>query len=186
MSHRGCEVKVGPEMRSLLPLTVYCISLVSLQQLLAQPAEERPDTTRLDLFNKLIDQREDKASASERQTHIAVSSPAPSQTPKWLSGFLRHQPASGVRRPSPRLAWAHPAEASQIERRALRARRHVHSGTRREVVYHYPHHAQLMRVGCVLGTCQVQNLSHRLYQLIGQSGREDSSPINPRSPHSYG
>ncbi|XP_055788905.1 protein ADM2 [Salvelinus fontinalis] len=45
---------------------------------------------------------------------------------------------------------------------------------------------QLMRVGCVLGTCQVQNLSHRLYQLIGQSGRQDSSPINPRSPHSYG
>lgn len=47
-------------------------------------------------------------------------------------------------------------------------------------------HPHLMRVGCVLGTCQVQNLSHRLYQLIGQSGREDSSPINPRSPHSYG
>uniref|UniRef100_A0A8C5DV60 Adrenomedullin 2b n=1 Tax=Gouania willdenowi TaxID=441366 RepID=A0A8C5DV60_GOUWI len=47
-------------------------------------------------------------------------------------------------------------------------------------------HGHLMRVGCVLGTCQVQNLSHRLYQLIGQSGREDSSPINPRSPHSYG
>ncbi|XP_061631219.1 uncharacterized protein adm2b [Phyllopteryx taeniolatus] len=47
-------------------------------------------------------------------------------------------------------------------------------------------HGQLMRAGCVLGTCQVQNLSHRLYQLIGRSGREDSSPINPRSPHSYG
>ncbi|XP_057693184.1 protein ADM2 [Corythoichthys intestinalis] len=46
--------------------------------------------------------------------------------------------------------------------------------------------AQLMRAGCVLGTCQVQNLSHRLYQLIGRSGREDSSPVNPRSPHSYG
>lgn len=38
--------KVGPEMQSLLPLTVYCISLVSLQQLLALPAEERPDTNR--------------------------------------------------------------------------------------------------------------------------------------------
>uniref|UniRef100_A0A8D2LV45 ADM2 n=1 Tax=Varanus komodoensis TaxID=61221 RepID=A0A8D2LV45_VARKO len=33
------------------------------------------------------------------------------------------------------------------------------------------HHAQLMRVGCALGTCQVQNLSHRLWQLKGQSGR---------------
>ncbi|XP_075780336.1 protein ADM2 [Pelodiscus sinensis] len=48
------------------------------------------------------------------------------------------------------------------------------------------HHAQLMRVGCVLGTCQVQNLGHRLWQLMGQSGRQDSSPMNPSSPHSYG
>ncbi|CAN8210428.1 unnamed protein product [Coccothraustes coccothraustes] len=46
--------------------------------------------------------------------------------------------------------------------------------------------AHLMRVGCVLGTCQVQNLSHRLWQLRGQSGRRDSSPMNPNSPHSYG
>lgn len=138
---------------------------------------------RSDLLDKLIDQREDKASASGSQTHIAISALAPSQSPKWLSGFLRHQPASVVRRASPWLAWARPTEASQIERRALRVRRHAHSGTRGG---HHAHHAQLMRVGCVLGTCQVQNLSHRLYQLIGQSGREDSSPINPRSPHSYG
>ncbi|XP_042648522.1 protein ADM2 [Tyto alba] len=47
-------------------------------------------------------------------------------------------------------------------------------------------HGQLLRVGCVLGTCQVQNLSHRLWQLMGQSGRQDSSPMNPNSPHSYG
>ncbi|XP_075582447.1 protein ADM2 [Pelecanus crispus] len=46
--------------------------------------------------------------------------------------------------------------------------------------------AQLLRVGCVLGTCQVQNLSHRLWQLMGRSGRQDSSPMNPNSPHSYG
>ncbi|XP_056272944.1 protein ADM2 [Pseudoliparis swirei] len=60
-----------------------------------------------------------------------------------------------------------------------RGRRHANGGGGRG-------HGHLMRVGCVLGTCQVQNLSHRLYQLIGQSGREDSAPINPRSPHSYG
>ncbi|TNN30611.1 ADM2 [Liparis tanakae] len=60
-----------------------------------------------------------------------------------------------------------------------RGRRHAIGGGGRG-------HAHLMRVGCVLGTCQVQNLSHRLYQLIGQTGREDSAPINPRSPHSYG
>ncbi|XP_043121016.1 protein ADM2 [Puntigrus tetrazona] len=57
----------------------------------------------------------------------------------------------------------------------FRERRHVLRGSR----------GRLMRVGCVLGTCQVQNLSHRLYQLNGQSGRQDA-PINPRSPHSYG
>ncbi|XP_029317579.1 protein ADM2a [Cottoperca gobio] len=166
-------------MQSFLPLAVYCVSLVSLQQLLALPAEDRPDTSRLDFLNKLMDQIEDKS-----QAHFVVPSSSPSRSPKWLPGFLRHQPASGVRTASPSLAWARPAEASQMERRVLRARRHAHSGLRNG--HHYPQHAQLMRVGCVLGTCQVQNLSHRLYQLIGQSGREDSSPINPRSPHSYG
>lgn len=170
-------------MRSLLPLTVYCISLVSLQQLLALPAEERPDRNRLDFLNKLIDQRKHKASVSGSQTHIVPSSTT-TQPPKWLPGLLRHQPASGAKMVMTRLAWARPTEAPQIKRRVARARRHAHSGSRNG--HHYPHHAQLMRVGCVLGTCQVQNLSHRLYQLIGQSGREDSSPINPRSPHSYG
>lgn len=44
----------------------------------------------------------------------------------------------------------------------------------------------LMRVGCILGTCQVQNLSYRFYKLTGQRKREHSPPIHPRSPHSYG
>nr|XP_046235149.1 protein ADM2a [Scatophagus argus] len=170
-------------MRSILPLTVYCISLVSLQQLLALPAEERPDRSRLDLLNEFNDQSEDEASSSGSQTHVAISASAPSLSPKWLRGFLRHKPASGMRIAVPNLAWAQPTKTSPIERGILRVRRHAHMGSRS---HHYPHHAQLMRVGCVLGTCQVQNLSHRLYQLIGQSGREDSSPINPRSPHSYG
>ncbi|CAN9499253.1 unnamed protein product [Ophioblennius macclurei] len=72
-----------------------------------------------------------------------------------------------------------PAAAVPAWTRGSRGRRHASSSGGRG-------HSHLMRVGCVLGTCQVQNLSHRLYQLIGQSGREDSSPINPRSPHSYG
>nr|XP_057930919.1 uncharacterized protein adm2b [Doryrhamphus excisus] len=71
----------------------------------------------------------------------------------------------------------HQEALSSARKGRLRGRRHTNKGARR---------GQLMRVGCVLGTCQVQNLSHRLYQLIGQSGRADSSPINPRSPHSYG
>ncbi|XP_037616716.1 protein ADM2-like [Sebastes umbrosus] len=215
-------------MKSLFPLAVCCISLVSLQQLLALPVEDRPNRNRSDLFDKLIDRTEDEPSASGSQTHDAVAvtvtvpSPTPSRSPKWLPPFLRHQPASGAtrkasrslawarpaeasgatRKASPSLAWARPAEASGAtrkaspglawarpaeasERRAARTRRHAHSGSRGG--HHYNnHHAKLMRVGCVLGTCQVQNLSHRLYQLIGQSGREDSSPINPRSPHSFG
>nr|XP_020457119.1 ADM2-like [Monopterus albus] len=156
-------------MRSLLPLAVYCISLVSL---LAVALEGGPDSPRLDLLN--IDQREDKTSPSGSQSNIAIPSSSPSQFPKRLPGFLAF----------PTLAWARPREASQIKEKMPRVRRNAHSGLRGG--HRYPHHAQLMRVGCVLGTCQVQNLSHRLYQLIGQSGREDSSPINPRSPHSYG
>ena len=70
-------------------------------------------------------------------------------------------------------------QAPPAGQRESRRRRHANSGGSRG-------HGHLMRVGCVLGTCQVQNLSHRLYQLIGHSGREDSSPINPHSPHSYG
>nr|XP_019934112.1 PREDICTED: ADM2-like [Paralichthys olivaceus] len=70
-------------------------------------------------------------------------------------------------------------QEAPVWQRGSRGRRHANTGGGRG-------HSYLMRVGCVLGTCQVQNLSHRLYQLIGQSGREDSSPINPRSPHSYG
>ncbi|XP_029351154.1 protein ADM2a [Echeneis naucrates] len=165
-------------MRYLLPLAVYCISLVSVQRLQALPVEERPGSNRLDLISQ--PEKEDNAVASVSQPNTAVSSSVPSPSPKWLPSFLSPQPASGVRLASQGPAWL--ARVLQLKKRPLRVRRHAHL----RGGHHYPHHAQLMRVGCVLGTCQVQNLSHRLYQLIGQSGREDSSPINPRSPHSYG
>uniref|UniRef100_A0A3Q2YNY2 Adrenomedullin 2 n=1 Tax=Hippocampus comes TaxID=109280 RepID=A0A3Q2YNY2_HIPCM len=81
-----------------------------------------------------------------------------------------------TKEPSPR--WFEmEQEAWPSARGRSRGRRHAKS--RRT-------HRQMMRAGCVLGTCQVQNLSHRLYQLIGRRGRHDSSPIDPRSPHSYG
>ncbi|XP_061816698.1 protein ADM2a [Nerophis lumbriciformis] len=159
-------------MRSLLPLTVYCISLVCFQQLLAEDS--------WDHLNKLTDLKENPSLPSEGQTNTPALSSEPTPTPKW-----NHLPASSLKRTNPSLAWARPDERLEVRwRKGSRARRHTHLGFR--AAHHYPHHAQLMRVGCVLGTCQVQNLSHRLYQLIGQSGREDSSPINPRSPHSYG
>ncbi|CAN9508083.1 unnamed protein product [Ophioblennius macclurei] len=170
-------------MRSFLPLTVYCISLLALQRLQAAPAQERP-RNRLDLLYKLDGKSGDISDSPGSQTNSTVSPPTPSQSAKWPLGLLRHPPATGARPTSPGLAWARPDEAARMERRTARARRYAHTGSRGG--HHYPHHAQLMRVGCVLGTCQVQNLSHRLYQLIGQSGREDSSPINPKSPHSYG
>ncbi|KAG6923658.1 adrenomedullin 2 [Chelydra serpentina] len=84
--------------------------------------------------------------------------------------------------------WGTPATLLQPlagpEGRALRSL----TGPRRAKRHAAPrrHHAHLMRVGCSLGTCQVQNLGHRLWQLMGQSGRQDSSPMNPNSPHSYG
>ncbi|KAM4614910.1 protein ADM2a [Polymixia lowei] len=171
-------------MRSLLPLTVYCISLVSLQQILALPVEERLEKNRLDLLKKLSGRTEEEAFTPEAQADVPGPAGAmPTSTPDLLPDFLRDTRPNKVRVALSSLAWARPAEGPEIHRRASRNRRHTHTGSRGG---HHPHHAQLMRVGCVLGTCQVQNLSHRLYQLIGQSGRQDSSPINPRSPHSYG
>lgn len=133
-------------------------------------------------LDDISDKRQDKASVSGSQNHsqkyIDVPPLAPSLSPKWLSEYSGGQASSEVKVVLRRLKWA------RSQGRLLRARRHTHSRGSRG--HHYPHQNQLMRVGCVLGTCQVQNLSHRLYQLIGQSGREDSSPINPKSPHSYG
>uniref|UniRef100_A0A8C7EAD6 ADM2 protein n=1 Tax=Nothoprocta perdicaria TaxID=30464 RepID=A0A8C7EAD6_NOTPE len=115
---------------------------------------------------------------------------------------LQHHPRGALRhrsRPDPNLAPRHrprpdpnvpPRHRSWLQRPrgparlphptaplALRGRRHLGG---------WLQPASLQRVGCVLGTCQVQNLSHRLWQLVGQPGRQDSSPMNPRSPHSYG
>lgn len=170
-------------------LTAYCISLLS-RQLLALRAEERGDSRRLELINHFFDSSEDTPPPSPPPPHPAARGPLS----KWLTSLLRHHPpTAGNTHPSPpSLSWAHPSARAPSHPnqkvpplQLLRSRRHLSSrGTHHH--QHYPQHAQLMRVGCVLGTCQVQNLSHRLYQLIGQSGREDSSPINPKSPHSYG
>lgn len=107
--------------------------------------------------------------------------PQPAGGPRRRPLVPRHGPRLTPRhgpRPAPRhgpkLAPRHGAPRHPVARRGRR-----HAGGRL-------HHAQLLRVGCVLGTCQVQNLSHLLWQLRGQSGRQDSSPMNPNSPHSYG
>ncbi|XP_040844364.1 protein ADM2 [Ochotona curzoniae] len=102
----------------------------------------------------------------------------PREPPAWI-------PASGLqpRRPASWPATWKPRQARQPHRRASYAPsggQHLKaSGPRRP-------HAQLLRVGCALGTCQVQNLSHRLWQLVRPAGRQDSAPVDPSSPHSYG
>nr|XP_061809496.1 protein ADM2-like [Nerophis lumbriciformis] len=158
-SHKsGCRSNLRPEMRVLHPLSVYCVSLVCFQLLLAE------ELFSLERLNKLIESEADPWLVPRARTDTA----------NWTKWPLKHLFSTKRRGSNPALAWATPMENPS---RPSRTRRHAH---------HYPHNAQLMRVGCVLGTCQVQNLSHRLYQLVGKNGRQDTSPINPRSPHSYG
>ncbi|KAM5170042.1 protein ADM2 [Mantella aurantiaca] len=64
-------------------------------------------------------------------------------------------------------------------------REHLQSLRRKRRRARRLHHPKLMRVGCSLGTCQVQNLNHRLWQLMGQMGKEES-PIQLSNPHSFG
>ncbi|XP_047246483.1 protein ADM2a [Girardinichthys multiradiatus] len=166
-------------MRSFLPLVVYCISLLSLRQLSASPAGERPDANRLNHVNEPIGQEKEISPPSDGKSNSVSTSPATNKSQKWLSSFPRHPPATGVRTAPPSLTWAQVTEAFQIKRRAKRSRGHSRGGK------NHSQHAQLKR-GCALGTCHMQNFSHRLYQLIGKNGKKDSSPVDTRSPHSYG
>lgn len=99
------------------------------------------------------------------------------QTSLWKALLYKSPPPSSQDMMSTSNPTANSVKSNQ---RKPRGRRSAHARN------HHHQHGQLMRVGCVLGTCQVQKLSHRLYQLVGQTGREDSAPINPNSPHSYG
>ncbi|KAJ0037022.1 hypothetical protein NL108_014356 [Boleophthalmus pectinirostris] len=163
-------------MRPLLPLlplllAACCVSLLC-RRLEALRADERTDTSRSDLINQLFDVSEDAPPSS---------APASDSGPltKWLTSLLQRRSTRSVSKASSPSSSSDPSPAPERSP-LLRPRRHLSARGSQH------HHAQLMRVGCKLGTCQVQNLSHRLYQLIGQRGREDSSPINPKSPHSYG
>ncbi|XP_033919015.1 protein ADM2 [Melopsittacus undulatus] len=107
----------------------------------------------------------------------------PSLLPPFMDPALPHAAGTARHRlPAPWLPQAHVPQhrlpAPWLPQAHVPQHRYRHTRGRR--------HTQLLRVGCVLGTCQVQNLSHRLWQLRGQLGRQDSSPMNPHSPHSYG
>ncbi|XP_036419671.1 protein ADM2a [Colossoma macropomum] len=167
----------------LLPLTLYCISLFS-PQIQALPVGDR-----LDFMTRLSQLREGSPE-SDPGSVDATAKPvvALDRTALWRALLLRKPPTSfedpmsvfRVPRTSRPVAGASTEQGEGPNQTGLRSRRHA------SIRHHSQRYGQLMRVGCVLGTCQVQNLSHRLYQLVGQTGREDSSPVNPRSPHSYG
>ncbi|XP_039523987.1 LOW QUALITY PROTEIN: protein ADM2a [Pimephales promelas] len=157
-------------MGALFPVFVYCISLLS-SQLLALPVRDR-----LDFMTRLHQLKEDPISPDVTEHPNTDHGVSIDRTILWRAILSRPPPPCPKRLPQPKAG-----ESSQTdESPRQRERRNVHSRG-----HHNHHHGQLMRVGCVLGTCQVQNLSHRLYQLGGQSRREDS-PINPSNPRSYG
>ncbi|CAK7296986.1 Protein ADM2 [Vulpes lagopus] len=110
--------------------------------------------------------------------------PAPPREPPARAPSSSLKPRSPAPRP---VAWKL-QQALQPPRRTSRAPAtaqplrdgvHRHRGPRRS-------RAQLLRVGCVLGTCQIQNLSHRLWQLVGSAGPRNAAPMDPSSPYSYG
>ncbi|XP_066524092.1 protein ADM2a [Hoplias malabaricus] len=174
-------------MKALLWLTVYCISLLPVKLQALNLGERLYFLTRLYKLRErsLINPESDLGSIKPAVSpHVLLD-----KTALWQALLFRNPPApfedplSGFRVPSTSF---HVREASTVQgegpnQRALRSRRHIYIRGHRQ-----QHHGQLMRVGCVLGTCQIQNLGHRLYQLVGQTGREDSAPMNPRNPHSYG
>ncbi|KAL2087341.1 hypothetical protein ACEWY4_016169 [Coilia grayii] len=189
-------------MRCLLPVTVYCISLFSLQQLNALPAGNRPQRSSFDL---LLGRPPKQLEGSELLAQDAPSSSSPpssdgghdadpahptlSPTSLWRALLIRGAPLALTETDVASTKTGGPRDDNDSNAEPKRrGRRYANGGSRGGHPAHPHHHGhpQLMRVGCVLGTCQVQNLSHRLYQLNGQNGRDDSSPVNPRSPHSYG
>lgn len=163
---------------------IYCISLFSLhQQLLALPTGVRLRSDRWGLL-KVIEQ----LSSAENAAAGTTTGPPDSAHFSLLEAKRDWWKQRLMRGPPPKRDGPAPATLTDVLQalpspRGSRSRRHAHNGAKG---HHHKHPPQLMRVGCVLGTCQVQNLSHRLYQLIGQKGLEDSSPMNPKSPHSYG
>ncbi|KAM5334662.1 protein ADM2 isoform 1-T3 [Glossophaga mutica] len=110
--------------------------------------------------------------------------PAQPREPPARTPSSRLQP----QHPAPRPETWKPRQALQPQRSASlspAAGQPLRKGPRRRLGPPRPR-APLLRVGCMLGTCQVQNLSHRLWQLVASAGPRDSVPIDPSSPRSYG
>ncbi|XP_060759522.1 protein ADM2a [Neoarius graeffei] len=164
-------------MPSLLPLSLYCISLLFLQ-LNALPVGNRLD------FQPILHQLKegstvfpDSDSSSEPTNAPAV---ALDRTSLWRALLYKNPPPSSQESKRDLNPFVSSVErGSESNQRSPRNRRSTHTRGHHQ-------HAQLMRVGCVLSTCQVQKINHRFHQLFGQTGREEKAPVNPQSPHSYG
>ncbi|KAL7882537.1 hypothetical protein SRHO_G00001950 [Serrasalmus rhombeus] len=182
LRQRGAVLRPPPDKA---PATTRSFSSACVVQLQALPVGDR-----LDLMTRLSQQREGRPESDPGSVDANANPVVPlDRTALWRALLFRKPPASfedpmsvfRLPHTSRPVAGASTEKGEGPNQAGLRSRRHAFIRG-----HHPPRHGQLMRVGCVLGTCQVQNLSHRLYQLVGQTGREDSSPVNPRSPHSYG
>ncbi|XP_007952941.1 protein ADM2 [Orycteropus afer afer] len=152
-------------MARLLALTFGCISLLHLQLpgaltrgLGGRPRPARPREPLARIPSSGPHHRHPTPQPVVEKLHLALQSPKGASLDPAMGQPLQH--------PS-----GHPTDRRPSGRR--------HPGPRRAG-------ARLLRVGCMLGTCQVENLSHRLWQLVGQAGQRDLVPVDPRSPHSYG
>lgn len=166
-------------MHSLLPLSLYCISLLCLQ------LHALPLGNRLDFKTILHRLREGSAVFPDSDPSSDDSTNAPAvpldRTSLWRALLYKNPPPLSKESTNADKPTANSVgRGTESNQRSSRGRRNAY------VRGHHHQHGQLMRVGCILGTCQAQKLSHRLYQLVGQTGREDSAPINPNNPHSYG
>ncbi|XP_069085537.1 protein ADM2 isoform X1 [Pleurodeles waltl] len=176
----------GLPMKAPLPpaalgyISLLCLLHLSMCRALPMHSgrEDLPPESRKPPDRHLLDP-DDKVGLLNRILAEAKSSFSSSGTKKDavtdLPGARKRSPGAIVR--NGLFLRRSPSSAHHADQARPRLKRHAHFRG---------HRPQLMRVGCSLGTCQVQNLSHRLWQLVGQSGREDTSPINPNSPHSYG
>ncbi|XP_030072310.1 protein ADM2 [Microcaecilia unicolor] len=141
---------------SVLMAALGCLSLLCLQQLPTSQALPLPSAQRnLQLKTREPPDRTLMDGNPQRRLMIYLFSNAWAAVEKRMEKKAVHEP---------QLAKQQPQTHSHF-----RGKRHSYS----------------MRLSCGLGTCQVQNLSSRLWQLR-QAGRDDSSRISVSSPKSYG
>ncbi|KAL0968351.1 hypothetical protein UPYG_G00265740 [Umbra pygmaea] len=178
---RGVRPVLGA-MSSLFPVLFCCFNLFFLEtNTLALPPRTQPYRFKFPRTPWTSESSSSLTMATVVSPYVALDNSVILRNQRLSEGPLKRSYLMPDHKRSPdRLSSSLPYQDDHHYREVpSRGRRHANGSNGRG-------QGQLMRVGCVLGTCQVQNLSHRLYQLMGQNGRQGSSSINPSSPHSYG